>query len=133
MPVLLLAACAVIGATGLPALAQKAGTTWRGQVLQPYPDGKTGVYPVRMTLSDAGGTIDYPSLSCGGTLTRLRTVGDVVEYREKLTYGANRCIDNGTVGVRIKGRLLLWHWTGEAGGYPDEGASAVLKEAPLTN
>ena len=133
MPVLLLVACWAIGAPGLPALAQKAGGTWRGQVLQPDPDGRTEVYPVRMTINDSGGTIDYPTLSCGGTLTRLRAIGDVVEYREKLTYGVDRCIDNGTVGVRIKGRLLLWHWTGEAGGYPDEGASAVLTEAPVTN
>ena len=43
------------------------------------------------------GTIDYPTLGCSGVLTRIGGVGNLVEYRETLTTGLDKCPSGATV------------------------------------
>jgi hypothetical protein len=111
------------------AQAQDALTgVWTGKGFQIFSDGRTSTWTISMRV-DAGGnatTIDYPSLNCGGTLTYLRTVGDVREYRETLSYGQERCTDNGTIGFRQKLGKLIWYWSGEGTKNPTGIDVAVL-------
>jgi hypothetical protein len=103
---------------------------WAGLVLQNEP---SETYPVTLTINaDGSGRIDYPMLGCGGDLTRERRNGDVIYFRERITYG-DHCITNGTVGVYPRGRRLIWFWTGEGSSFPGMSASAVLtRDVPIS-
>jgi hypothetical protein len=120
---------AVIAVSALPvALSAQTAITWTGLGLQADAGGASETWTIRLTLNADGSlAIDYPSLGCGGTLTRLRSNGDVTEYRETLTYGANKCVNNGTVGMLPRGAALIWYWTGENTAEPGDIATAVLR------
>lgn len=115
-----------------PSLAQQPiSGSWSGLVLEVPPGDQPETYPVRLRIEAGGtGTIDYPSLACGGTLTPLRTMGEIMEFRERLSYGAENCTDNGTVSVWLKAGRLVWVWTGEETDQPGTVASAVLHPGP---
>jgi hypothetical protein len=117
---------------GAPASAQQEMFgQWRGVGLQNNPDE---TWPIELTLeSDGSGTISYPSLSCGGELSRERTRGGVTFYREHITRGVGRCVDGGLAGVYPHGGRLMWFWTAEDTEFPDMTASAVLeRETPIS-
>jgi len=87
--------------------------TWTGSGHQ-SPAGQTSDYPIVMTIGEDGGSIQYPSLSCGGSLTRLSSDSTSAQYRETITYG--QCINGGTITARLFQGRLSWSWTGQAGG-----------------
>ncbi len=115
---------AVINAQAQEALAG----VWTGIGFQILSDGRTTSWTISMRVDALGNatSIDYPSLNCGGTLTYLRTVGDVREYLETLNYGIDRCTNNGTVGFRQKLGKLIWYWSGEGTKNPTGIDVAVL-------
>ena len=88
--------------------------TWRGTGHQTPAAASGSDYPVVMTISAGGGSIDYPSLNCGGSLTRLSGGGTSAQFRENITYG--RCIDGGTISVNLVNGRLAWTWTGASQG-----------------
>lgn len=102
--------------------------TWEGTGLQTPSDG-TEAWPLRVVLNkDGDGAIAYPSLECGGALTRLRSIGNTVVYREVITYGADTCIAGGAITIVNGGQgKLFWYWTGEGTAEPEVSATAVLK------
>jgi hypothetical protein len=103
-----------------PAASQDPSGVWTGIVSQ--PGSKSGTYPMRMTLNSAsGGSIDYPSLGCGGSLSGGGSAGDYT-YTERITYGRERCIDGGTIHLVLSGEQAYWEWTGSG-----EFASARLR------
>jgi len=90
--------------------------TWRGTGHQ-SPAGKAGAdWSIEMTIGDGGGSIKYPSLSCGGSLTQISRDATSAQYRESITVGRNACIDGGTVTVRLFNGNLSWTWIGQSGG-----------------
>lgn len=105
-----------------PAEAQDPTGVWTGTVYQ--PNSRSGSYPMTMRLDSAGGgAIDYPSLSCGGTVSGGGSAGDYT-YRESITYGRDRCIDGGTIHLVLQGEQAFWEWKG-SGAY----ASAKLRRS----
>jgi hypothetical protein len=99
--------------------AQSLAGSWRGPVSQLSISSlaPTSFYPTAMTLDGIGkGTIDYPTLGCGGILSFIETSGLGFVYRERLRYGYKeehrRCIDGGTVIVIPQGNSLRWSWSG---------------------
>ena len=106
---------------GVPVHAQTLSGSWCGIGEQTNPDGTTHQWTARMRLAGPEGRMDYPSLDCGGILTIERAEGDVHLYRERITYGRERCIDGGVVAVEAMGTSVRWEWVGL--GYK---ASAVL-------
>lgn len=87
--------------------------TWRG-VGHQSPAGKSGAdYPVVMTIGANGASIDYPSLRCGGSLTRLSGGGTTAQYREHISYG--NCLNGGLVTVNLVRGKLSWSWSGRQG------------------
>ena len=110
--------------------AQTPSGLWQGIALDVRANAPPETYPVRIRVEGEEVRVDYPTLACGGRLDRLRVVGDFVEYRERLTYGLDKCIDGGRVALRPQGGRLLWYWTGEETSEPDVAASAVLVRVP---
>jgi len=93
-----------------PALAGEGLTgQWSGSVHQPG----FGDFSISMRLQGStGGTIDYPSIGCGGKLRFLGRSGRSYTYREELDHGVDKCIDFGTVTVTPNGDSLAWTWSG---------------------
>lgn len=86
--------------------------TWRGSGHQ-SPAGPGGAdYPIVMTIGPGGGSIDYPSLGCGGTLSLVSASATSAQYRESITRGADKCITGGLVTVNLFRGRLSWTWAG---------------------
>lgn len=83
--------------------------SWSGSGHQ-SPAGSSSDYPVSMSLNESGGSIDYPSLGCGGTLSLVSGNELASEYTEHITYG--NCIDGGAVTVRLENNVVAWTWLG---------------------
>ena len=79
-------------------------------------------------LDSQCGEVEYPELSCGGYWTFLRLDGEIYYFRETLTYGGDRCVDDGLVTLqsRSDGRWN-WHWSGRD--YSGVTASSVLQKS----
>src|ERR1700722_16240070 len=72
-----------------PALAGDTASlagTWRG-VGHQTPAGAHPDWTIVMTIGAVDGMIDYPSLSCGGKLTRISRDAVSAQFHETLTYG----------------------------------------------
>jgi hypothetical protein len=104
--------------------------SWDGVALEVLAGGETQLYTIQLHIgADGAGKTNYPTLACGGVLSLLRKLGDVLEFRERLTFGRDNCVDNGTIGVWLKAGKLVWYWTGEDSSEPESVASAVLRPA----
>lgn len=86
---------------------------WSGTVSQ----SGSGSYEVAMTMDSAGGgSIEYPSLACGGSLSGGGS-GGVYQYRESITYGGvtpegGGCINGGSIRMVLQGDAIFWEWKG---------------------
>ena len=97
---------------------------WRGQLYQP----NYGSYPAVMKIANIAvdnncGTISYPTLNCGGTLTGISIQGNEYVLRENIEHGKN-CMNGGSIRLMIMNdEQLSLKWF-----YPNgiEGASGVL-------
>ena len=67
--------------------------TWVGQG---YQLNNNEAWSIQLTVAGENIIIDYPSLSCSGKLTKIKTDKNKLYLSEKLTL-ANTCIDNGKV------------------------------------
>ena len=127
LPLLALTACLVLasgcrgsrdaGATTMAGTWTGEGQQWNSGDRTMDPDEE---WDLRVTLVDAAGgyagTVEYPDQECGGTLEYVgpntdpgAQPGDAV-FRERITYGTDRCIDEGTVLLRPSGRYLIYAW-----------------------
>jgi hypothetical protein len=90
--------------------------TWRGSGHQ-SPAGSGGAdYPIVMTITNNGGSIDYPSLGCGGSLSRLSGGAGSAQYQEHITHGNDKCVDGGSISVNLVNGRLSWTWVGQQSG-----------------
>lgn len=58
------------------------------------------------------GTIEYPSLGCGGYLVSCHRRGDVVTWTEVYTHNPGTCAPAGRVDGRCDDDQMRWTWTG---------------------
>ena len=101
--------------------------TWRGTGHQ-SPAGSAGAnWSILMTINDGGGSIQYPSLGCGGSLAQISRDTMSAQYRESVTYGRNVCIDGGTITVRFVNGRLSWTWMGQSGGQQINAISVLTR------
>jgi hypothetical protein len=90
--------------------------TWRGTAHQ-IPAGAAGSnWSMLMTIDGETGSIRYPSLHCGGTLTFLSGGTSSAQYRESITYGESACITGGVITASYSSGQLAWSWSGQSGG-----------------
>jgi hypothetical protein len=104
--------CVCLLAFSIAALAQSTiEGRWHGLGAQrSIPAGFDLEYTVCIALDGESGTIDYPSLACGGSLTRLSRDQTGTVFRERITYG--NCVDGGEVTVDLVKDKLSFTWLG---------------------
>lgn len=112
------------------AYAAGLGGTWSGTVTQ---SDNNQSYTVEMELYGGRGTINYPSLRCGGNLLLASEHDKTVSYRESLTFGKDKCIDGGLVQLspHPSGDPTMWNWRWDGSGVVVRGVlkgSGVRKE-----
>ncbi len=100
---------------------------WRGQGHQ-VPAGSSGDWSIVMTIESVGGSIEYPSLGCGGTLAQISNNGTLAQYREHITHvSAVNCIDEGLITVNFVGGELSWTWTAAYQGHQINAVAALSR------
>lgn len=72
------------------------------------------------------GTIEYPSLGCGGYLVDCHRRGDVVAWTEVYTHNPGTCAPAGRIVGRCEDDRMRWTWTGQ------EVTSTQLRRVALT-
>jgi hypothetical protein len=86
-------------------------------------DDNHATYPVEMELNGLTGSVNYPSLQCGGKLEFLRMTGATYWYRENITFGKDHCYDGGMIGISPADARSLdaWNWRWEGFGVTVQG------------
>ena len=105
----------VLFSAAVPIYSHAAGLggTWEGQVTQ---DDPSVTYPIELNLYGNVGNVNYPSVPCGGNLEFIRTDGTSFWYRERITFGKDKCLD-GIVKLsrHALGDNTAWEWRWEGG------------------
>lgn len=105
--------------------------TWRGTVDQPG----WGSYEAVMTFDSAGGgTVQYPSLNCGGTLSGSGAAG-AYNFTESITYGlwtpeGGGCVTGGSIRMVLEGDAAFWEWRGSHEGKEIYASGKLYREGP---
>jgi hypothetical protein len=97
----------IVPAEPFPGASRLMGL-WSGTL---YQNNGTA-YMANVTFNVETGSVDYPSLACGGILRRLSVDGDKIFFREYLSYGHGKCIDGGNVTLRLLANGLFFQWDG---------------------
>ena len=95
-----------------PAEAETMAGAWSGTGLERNVGHTPHIYPIEMTLQENNGTIEYPSLKCGGTLTRKpgeSAISGYDQFVENIDHGS-KCASGGTVYVKLEHGRLIWFW-----------------------
>jgi hypothetical protein len=81
---------------------------WEGTGYQRNPNEN---WTIKLTVQNDTYRIDYPSLSCGGEWKLISRDKCAVTFREKLTYGQKRCVDNVTVTMQKlnDSQIAVWY------------------------
>lgn len=68
-------------------------------------------WSIRVNIRPPLYVIDYPSLTCGGKLTLLKTTDTSLVFKETLTYGIAQCINHGDVVLnKVAEHQAGYHW-----------------------
>lgn len=107
---------------------------WSGEGVQDFPPSSWSIL-IGLHNGSIGsyvGTIAYPSLRCGGTLTLMSVNEQSIQLLEDLTYGTSGCVNGGTVKLVIKGANLLgYEWLKEDwDSTPSPGELTRISEPP---
>jgi hypothetical protein len=112
-----------------PAFAEGVGGTLAGSVTQ---SDNNATYAVDMELYGSRGSINYPSLRCGGTISFVRAAGGTFWYQESITYGTDKCINGGMIQISPSPFKdpTSWNWRWDGSGISVRGVltgSAAVK------
>lgn len=68
-------------------------------------------WSIRVSIHPKLYFIDYPSLTCGGVLSLIKTTDTSLVFKETLTYGIERCINHGEVVLnKVAKHKAGYHW-----------------------
>jgi hypothetical protein len=112
-----LATLALALALAAPAGAAPAPTLtghWSGVVGQSGPGVKTLQFVASLTLNGDSGSMDYPTLECGGDVAFVSRSSAGYVYRETISHGQG-CLSGGVITVQPSTASVLWRWDGGAG------------------
>lgn len=87
---------------------------WSGVVNQSGPDQKPQQFVATLTLNGDAGTMDYPTLECGGDVALVSRSAAGLVYRETISRGRG-CLNGGTITVQPGKTSVAWRWDGAAG------------------
>jgi len=104
----------------------KTTGSWSGEMRQIDPTAER-TYPMTLTIDGKKGASSYPSLKCGGTLTRVAEAKGYSIYREQVANETGgTCVGGMIIVTPDAGRLVLGWFTSFEG--EPLLASAVLKQ-----
>ncbi len=104
------------------ARAQWLNGTWEGTG---YQMDTESTWTIRLTVDRGKHTIEYPSLKCGGRWQPLRLTNWVGEFRERISFGLEDCVNGGRVTIqRLNGRQVSFRFSYR--GTNQISASAIL-------
>ncbi len=68
-------------------------------------------WTIKLTARKRRYRVDYPSLNCGGEWRLVRMDAKTARFREKITYGRDRCVVNGRVTIQKlnKSQVAFWY------------------------
>ena len=102
-------------AAGRPADRKAFAGTWRGPVDQPGSQPYSMAMKLRLRNGKLSGSVDYPELRCGGTLTEASGVPGGIMLTERITYGGDTCVSEGRWSMMpIPGGRLAASYSGVA-------------------
>jgi len=87
---------------------------WSGVVAQSGPGQKPQQFVATLTLDGDAGTMDYPTLECGGDVALVSRSAAGLVYRETISRGRG-CLSGGTITVQPGKTSIVWRWDGAAG------------------
>jgi hypothetical protein len=89
---------------------------WTGPIDQ---SGYKQPYSVHMKLAHNGrtvvGTVQYPELSCSGTLDNARLKGNVLSIEEAITVNGS-CVTNVHLELTLRANEIIYHFDASGGG-----------------
>jgi hypothetical protein len=102
---------------------------WTGEMRQVDADRETR-YPLMLSLKGAKGTTTYPTLKCGGTLSRVGTTksGYVIFQETVKNDPGGSCIDGIVMVTTDAGKLVLG-WYAAFEGAPSLASAVLNKDA----
>lgn len=102
--------------------------SWAGEMRQIEANAEVS-YPMTLTFSDTGATVNYPTLNCSGKWTRVAEEMGYVVYTETVTNkdGAT-CVD-GIVTVKVDQGKVVLGWFGAFDGAPIVSTAALSKSS----
>jgi hypothetical protein len=109
----LIMALAFAGADAAPA-AQGLTGHWSGVVNQTGPGQKPQQFVATLTLNGDAGTMDYPTMECGGDVALVSRSAAGLVYRETINRGQG-CLSGGVITVQPSKASVLWRWDGAPG------------------
>jgi hypothetical protein len=121
-----LRAVAVVPPPAPPKAATMDGL-WQGTLHQ--NPAATSVYPVELTMRGGNGTVAYPTLGCGGSLTPISGDATRMIVRERLTYGHAKCIDGGEITLQLLDERLAFTWSGAHLGMAEVATGVLSRKA----
>jgi len=100
--------------------------TWAGTGYQ-IDDNST--WTMRLTAHSGKFSIAYPSLNCGGEWVLQHHYGNKAVFRERLSYGQDKCTDDSTVVIeRLSNKQLVVLFTNP--GDSEVNSSGILNRQP---
>jgi hypothetical protein len=93
---------------GQPDKSNQFTGEWEGSGTQ--SDG--GHWSIRVNSRPTGYFIDYPSLVCGGVWKLFKVTESSLVFKETLTYGIERCLDQGEIVInKIAQDKVSYYWS----------------------
>jgi hypothetical protein len=86
--------------------------TWDGSAALKDEEPWTIAMVVASTNGARCGTIDYPSLGCGGDLLDCSVRKGHVHFRERYGRNPGTCVPAGTIEAQCQDRSMVWTWHG---------------------
>lgn len=84
---------------------------WIGTVTQPGFEP----YPIAINFTGGTGTVDYSVQPCGGTLELQEERTEVILYRETISYGRDKCMNDTIRITRADANALDLTWYDDSG------------------
>lgn len=65
---------------------------WEGAA---YQINTQTTWTIKLTVRNDTYSVEYPSLDCGGNWILVDSSGKTAKFKERITFGLSRCVDNG--------------------------------------
>jgi len=127
--ILLVSLTSIVSAQGKSATTKWLNGTWEGTG---YQIDNNETWTMKLTARGNTYKIEYPSLKCGGRWIPLSIDAGRARFIEKISFGLEDCVDNGTVVIeRLSPRQIAYRFSNR--GTREVTASGILNRKTSAN